>query len=57
MKMVGHLAVGMTDPIPHRGNLPQKIEESPAVLVILIDWLLAVAPGGYMIKGAWVFDP
>jgi hypothetical protein len=55
MIMVGHEAVGMTDPVVPFVDVLKGVEEVQTIGVILEDGLFLVASGRHMINGAGVF--
>ena len=56
MKMVGHEAVGVADPVVAFIDVLEGVQEVLAVRVILEYRLLLVPAGGHMIDCAGVFD-
>ncbi len=56
MVMVGHEAVGVTDPIIPFVDVLEGVQEVQAVLVVLEDGLLLVTAGSYVINSTGVFD-
>lgn len=56
MIVVGHEAVGMTNPVAARHGLGQYIQKRLAVGVVLVDRLAPITPGGDVAQGAGKLD-
>jgi hypothetical protein len=46
MVVIRHQAAGVIDPVVTLRHFRQNIQEPPAILVVLVDRLAPVAPGG-----------
>jgi hypothetical protein len=55
MVVVGHEAVGVTDPVISFVDVLESVEEIQAILFVLEDGFLLVAPGGDMIDSTRIF--
>jgi hypothetical protein len=56
VKVVIHEAIGMAEPIVAFIDLVESGEKILSILVVLVNRLFFISPGGYMIHSAWIFD-
>jgi hypothetical protein len=54
--MIPHQAVGMAAPAKPENNFTEDIQESSAILIVVKDRFLAIAPGSHMIERAGILD-
>jgi len=56
VKVVIHEAIGMAEPVVALADLVEDEKKVLPILIIPVDGLLFVSPGGDMIYSTWIFD-